>query len=376
MALPISADIEIEGYLKFLNSYLDLFQHEIRNGIFQNLSAAPASPVTGQFYFDTVKLDFGVYTGAAWLYSQDVTKLNGQVASWYLSRANHTGTQLASTISNFDTQVRTSRLDQMAAPTAAVSMNSQQITNLVDPTAAQHAATKNYVDTSIASVISGTKFKDLAKVATTANITLSGTQTIDGIAVVAGDRVLVWKQTTTSANGIYIVSASTWTRASDADTWIKLVGACLWVEKGTLYADKQFQCTSDTGGTLGTTAVTFVNVPNANDIIGGNGLTKTGNQLDVNVDNTTIKISGDQIVLADAYQSLAPQNSVITGDGTTTNFAVTHALGVQYVNVAVIAVATNTPVIVPWTCTSATVVTINFKIAPANGVQYLVRTWG
>ena len=72
-----------------------------------------------------------------------------------LARANHTGTQAASTILDFDTQVRTSRLDQMAAPTAAVSANSQKITNLGTPTSSTDASTKAYVDTSIANLIDG-----------------------------------------------------------------------------------------------------------------------------------------------------------------------------------------------------------------------------
>jgi hypothetical protein len=64
-----------------------------------------------------------------------------------LARANHTGTQAASTISDFDTQVRTSRLDQMAAPTASVAFNAQKITGLADPTNAQEAVTLNYITT-------------------------------------------------------------------------------------------------------------------------------------------------------------------------------------------------------------------------------------
>jgi len=72
-----------------------------------------------------------------------------------LARANHTGTQLAATVSNFDTQVRTSRLDQMAAPTATVSLNSQKITNLDTPTASADAANKGYVDTQITALVGG-----------------------------------------------------------------------------------------------------------------------------------------------------------------------------------------------------------------------------
>ena len=71
------------------------------------------------------------------------------------ARANHTGTQTASTVSDFDTQVRTSRLDQMAAPTASVSLNSQKITSLATPTADGDASTKAYVDTSINNLIDG-----------------------------------------------------------------------------------------------------------------------------------------------------------------------------------------------------------------------------
>jgi hypothetical protein len=69
------------------------------------------------------------------------------------ARANHTGTQTASTVSDFDTQVRTSRLDQMAAPTGSVSVNSQKITNLATPTANTDASTKLYVDTKVADLV-------------------------------------------------------------------------------------------------------------------------------------------------------------------------------------------------------------------------------
>jgi len=71
------------------------------------------------------------------------------------ARANHTGTQTANTVSDFDTQVRTSRLDQMAAPTGSLSLNSQKITNLATPTSNTDASTKAYVDTSIANLIDG-----------------------------------------------------------------------------------------------------------------------------------------------------------------------------------------------------------------------------
>lgn len=100
--------------------------------------------------------------------------------------------------------------------------------------------------------------KDMVKVASTANLTLSGTQTIDGVAVVAGDRVLVKDQDTGSANGIYVVAASAWSRATDADSATDFAKGCtVKAEKGTANADKYFTLTTDAPITLGSTSLTF-----------------------------------------------------------------------------------------------------------------------
>lgn len=140
------------------------------------------------------------------------------------------------------------------AMAADLNLATYKLINVGDPTAAQDAATKAYVDSAIA----GQKGKEEVVVATTANITLSGTQTIDGIGVLAGDRVLVKNQTASEENGIYEVAAGSWSRTTDADTWDELVSALVFVEKGTANADKAYLCTIDKGGTLGTTAVTWV----------------------------------------------------------------------------------------------------------------------
>jgi len=217
-----------------------------------------------------------------------------------LARANHTGTQLANTISNFDTQVRTSRLDQMAAPTADVSLNSKKITNLLDPTNAQDAATKAYVDASR----QGLDVKDSVRVATTANVTLSGTQTIDTVSVVAGDRVLVKNQTAGAENGIWVVAAGAWSRSTDADNGTKLnSGAFVFVESGS-QADSGWVMTTDGTITIGTTVLAWAQFSGAGQITAGAGLTKTGNTIDVaTASSARIVVNADSIDLATVSQT-------------------------------------------------------------------------
>lgn len=208
---------------------------------------------------------------------------------------------LASNINDFDTQVRTNRLDQMAAPTAAVSLNSQKITNLGTPTADNDAATKAYVD----AARSGLDVKQSVRVATTANITLSGTQTIDGVAVVAGDRILVKNQTTANQNGIYVVAAGAWSRATDADTDAEVTGGMFtFVTEGTTNADSGWVLTTNDTITVGTTALAFAQFSGAGQITAGAGLIKTGNSIDVATASTArIVINADSIDLATVTQS-------------------------------------------------------------------------
>ena len=102
--------------------------------------------------------------------------------------------------------------------------------------------------------------KDSVRVATIVggNITLSGVQTIDGISVVAGDRVLVKNQTTTTGNGIYLCAAGAWTRATDFNLWTEIPGSVVSVEAGTVNAGTQWLCNVVAGGTIGSTAISFV----------------------------------------------------------------------------------------------------------------------
>jgi len=169
------------------------------------------------------------------------------------------------------------------------------ITGLATPTNDSDAANKLYVDNSV----QGLDAKASCRAATTANITLSGTQTIDSVAVTAGQRVLVKDQSTASQNGIYLANASTWTRAPDADTWDELVHAFTFIEGGTANGNNGFVCTVAPGGTLGTTAVTWVQFSGAGQITAGTGMSKSGNTLNVNTASASrIVVNADDIDLA------------------------------------------------------------------------------
>jgi hypothetical protein len=228
----------------------------------------------------------------------------------------------AAKISDFNTAVQTSRLDQMAAPTGSVSLNSQKITGLADPQNAQDAATKAYVDSAAQGVVT----KNSVRAATTADITLSGTQTIDGVNVIADDRVLVKNQSTAHQNGIYVVAAGAWSRAADANTWNELISAYTFVEEGTLNADNGYLITVNAGGTLGVTDVTVAQFSGAGQITAGAGLTKTGNQIDVVGTANRIVANGDSIDIDSAYvgqASITTLGTVATGTWSATAIGVT-----------------------------------------------------
>jgi hypothetical protein len=281
--------------MPILGSHLNFAQLEARNAVVHNLSTAPAAPVKGQLYFDTVSNALFFWSGTAWVSTAGGTPpdatastkgvvqlagdLSGTAAAPTVAASAITSAKIADgTITDGDVagankdgavglaSMRTlglgaqqampgnERLDQITAPTAPVSLNGQRITNQADPTSAQDSATKNYVD----NVATGLDAKQSVKAASTGNLSLTGTQTVDTIALVAGDRVLVKDQTTASANGIYVVASGAWTRAVDMDAWTEVPGAYTWVEQGgSVNADSGWVCTADQGGTLGTTSITW-----------------------------------------------------------------------------------------------------------------------
>lgn len=193
------------------------------------------------------------------------------------------------------------------------------VLQVATPSADSHAATKGYVD----SISQGLHWKDSVKVATTANITLSGTQTIDGVAVVADERVLVKNQSSGAENGIYLCKAGAWERAADMNESDEFSGSAVFVQQGSVNADSGYVCTNDGAVTVGSTAITFAQFTGAGQVEAGAALTKTGNRLDVAVDDSSIEISSDALqiksggvtsdMLAGSVANAKLANSTISG---------------------------------------------------------------
>jgi len=292
---------------KFLVN-LDLSQNQLLNATVQNLASAPSSPVAGQIYYNTTSNNFQYYNGTAWIVLTSFTP------------SSYT-------------------LDQFGAPVADVSFNSHKITNLTTPTNANDAANKSYVD----GVAQGLNVKSSVVAATTTNITLSGAQTIDGVSITAGQRVLVKNQTTATQNGIYVAAASAWARSADQQTPTQ--GDFTFVEQGTTNGSQ--------GWILANGSTTWTQFSAAGEYTAGTG----------------ISISGNTISVA----STTPQKYSTTLSTSSTTYTITHNLGTLDVLVQIYAVADGSEVVVDNLRATTNTVTLNFSVAPtANAYRVVV----
>jgi hypothetical protein len=293
---------------------IDTQQIPIKSLVPEASGTAPTGPVLGQLWTDTANDVVKFWDGSAWVPMDgssipDGTITNDDIATGAnialsklatdpLDRANHTGTQTASTISDFDTAVRTSRLDQLAAPTAAVNLNGQKITSLGDPTLGTDAANKQYVDSARAGIAG---VKDPVRVASQANVTISGPgASVDGVTLANGDRVLLAGQSTGTQNGIYTFqgAASAMARAMDADSAGEIQdGTLVAVSEGT-YAGSQYIQTATPSGAPGSwTMVWTVYNTAGSSYNAGAGLTLAGDTFNVVAADGSISVAADSITV-------------------------------------------------------------------------------
>ncbi len=227
------------------------------------------------------------------------------------------------------------------AGSQTVNMGGNKVTNIGTPVQATDAVTKAYVD----GVKQALDIKDSVRIATTANLSTAynngtsgvgatltadgnGAVTIDSVALTSGDRVLVKDQTTGTQNGIYSVTTVgdgsnpyVLTRATDADSSAEVTGGMFtFVEEGSA-ADAGFVLSNVTGSaTIGTTTLTMTQFSGAGSVTAGNGLSKSGNTLSVNVDDASIEVhSNDNLRLKGV--SAVPEGVLLYGANGGSSFA-------------------------------------------------------
>lgn len=243
-----------------------------------NDSTQLAAEVGGPFQPLDARLTAIVATGIALsMFATSVIDIDGTLAANSDSRL---ATQKAVKTYADTKQTAATRLSDIVATGITLSMFATNVAD-TDPTLAANSSTrvatqaaiKSYVD----NAITGVFWKPAVDVATTANITLSGEQTIDGV-LTSGSRVLVKNQSTASQNGLYLSAAGAWSRVSDADTGVELWGSTVMVKRGTVAANTQWTNTNTALPTVGSTSITYAQISGAGTYSATGGVILTGNQ--------------------------------------------------------------------------------------------------
>ena len=219
--------------------------------------------------------------------------------------------------------------DGSVAFTGNQSMGGNLLTNVSTPSAGTDAANKNYVDTAISGLNSLFDAKGSVKVATSTAGTLATSfangQTVDGIVLATNDRILIKNQASQVENGIYVVNASgVPTRATDMDAWTEVPGAFVAVEEGTTNVDTIWLCTSNQGGTLGSTAITFQQIPTTAGLSNTNFVDKEIPSGSINGSNTAFTLANTPVVGSEhVYLNGVLQESGAGNDYTISGTAIT-----------------------------------------------------
>lgn len=255
-------------------------------------------------------------------------------------------------------------------------LQSQKIIGLASPSASTDAVNKQYVDDKL----SGLAWKAPVRAATTTTGTLASAyangQTIDGVTLVTGDRILIKDQSSGAENGIYTVNASgAPTRATDMDTSAESVNnTTVLVQEGTVNADKSFTLSNNGTITLGTTALTWVQVGGGGSAyVAGNGLTESPAGTFNVGSGTGISVAADAISIDTAV--VVRKYAVNIGNGSLTTIPVTHSLGTKDITYSIQSVSTGEFIDTDATATDTNTLTLVFAVAPTSN-QYRVVVHG
>ena len=327
---------------KFLTN-LDLNQNELRNATFEKVATDPSSGnFEGRTIYNTTTDTLKVYTGSAWTSlphsivsgggagiaeALTVTESNGTVTLTLNVADTDSAGLLPAAMWNMLTDATSD-----ATASKLVKRDASGNAKIATPTDAAHIATKGYVD----AARQGLDVKQSVRVATTAPINLSADleagDLIDGVTLVAGDRVLVKNQSTAIENGIYVaVSSGAASRSSDAngtaDTGELLPGTFTFVEEGTVNSDKGFVVSTNGTITIDVTQIAWTQFSGAGSFEAGDGLSQDGNTINVNVVADRTEITGDAVDIASTYvgqESITTLGTITTGVWTATDVDIAH----------------------------------------------------
>lgn len=374
---------------------LDMNQLEIRQQVMHLLAADPGSPANGQFWYQTSAHSIRARRNGTTVVIPANLQVTAPITNSGTQDAPNIGISAATSVApgsmSAADKAKLDAATDAATNSTLVMRDANARFKAADPSVSSDVATKNYVDNSVA----GIKWKESVRVATTANGTLgtafANGQTVDGVTLVTGDRILLKNQTTGSENGIYTVNASgAPTRAADADTGAEILQAAVWVQEGTTNADSGWVCTTNAPITINSTALVFSQFNGGTSYTAGAGLTLSGNQFNVGTANSgRIVVNADDIDLASGIATPGTYRSVTVdtygrvtsgtnptliqrfaqniGNGSATSFTINHALAVQDVHVQVYRNSSPFDVVLPDVeFTDANNVTVRFAVAPTT----------
>lgn len=396
---------------KKILTHLDLAKNELQNAVVGNLASAPSSPVEGQIYYDTVdNIDY-IWDGSAWIArnaggggdvnSDETSTTDGQAVVFSgtggkdIKKSTKTGlikeTSGVPSVATAGTDYTTpSSSESFTNKTINANGTGNSITNLetadfasnvvdTDTTLAANSntrlpsqqAVKTYVDNSL----QGLSWKQAVRAATTANGTLATAfengDTLDGVTLATGDRILLKNQTDPTENGIYVVAASgAPARASDANTGVELRGATVYIEEGTVNADTVYNQTTNGTITIGSSNIVWA-------LVNGGAVPTASTTVEGKVELAT---QAEAEAKSDTGRAVTPVSLVnfpikktfTIGDGSDTSIDVTHNLGTKDVIVQVRQASDDAVVECDIVNTSTTVTTLNFTVAPATNALKVV----
>jgi len=393
---------------------IDLNKLELQNPRIQNLAADPGSPVEGQIYYNTVSKKKRTFNGTTWDEDGSVatavtqTSNSGGAGRMKVSAgADRTigdyaggagivksdadgvvsaaaagtdyvtnGSSGAFTNKSFDANGSGNSISNLETADFAANVIDTDGTLAAnsDTRIASQKAVKTYVDIAI----QGVKWKASVRVATTAAGTLASSfengDTIDGVVLATGDRILIKDQADPKENGIYTVNASgAPTRALDSNTSAEIPGSAVGVMEGTANAEKAFINTNDATFTLGSDNVTYVSFVSA--LVPAASTTVEGKVELATLAETEAKSDTGRAVTPSGLANFPIKKTFTIGDTSTTSFALTHSLGTKDVVVSVRSTTTDDQVIADVNCNSTSQVTISFAVAPGTN-EYTVTVIG